>query len=85
MQVAMTANKKSCCEFLILLQQGITEDDPEKMDEAQKEEYNSLIRTVTKTNTEAIKSAKENLQFENVDQLEQGASTLYSITVRKTK
>ena len=55
------------------------------MDEAQKEEYNSLIRTVTKTNTEAIKSAKENLQFENVDQLEQGASTLYSITVRKTK
>lgn len=64
-----------------LSQKGITETDPEKMDDAQKEEYNSLIRTVTKTNTEAIKSAKDNLQFENVDQLEQGASTLYSITV----
>ena len=65
-----------------LAQKGITDPDPSKMDDAQKEEYNSLIRDITNTNTEALKSARENMNFENVEALEQGSATLYSITVR---
>ena len=55
-------------------------DDPDKMTDKEKEKYKSLMRTITNANTEALQSAKENLQFSSIDMLEQGASTLYSIT-----
>ena len=40
-----------------------------------------LIKSVTNENTAAIKSAKESMNFENIETLEQGSSTLYAITV----
>ena len=41
-----------------------------------------MIKGVTNENTAAIKSAKDSMNFENIESLEQGASTLYAITVR---
>ena len=54
--------------------------DPEDMDDKQKAEYNDMIRTLTNANTDALTSAKDSMSFESADQLEQGSSTLYSIT-----
>ena len=41
-----------------------------------------MIKDVTNQNTEAIRSAKDSMNFENLESLEQGAGTLYAITVR---
>ena len=41
-----------------------------------------MIKGVTNQNTQAIKSAKDSMSFENIESLEQGAGTLYAITVR---
>ena len=60
--------------------QSLADLDPDKMDDKQKAEFNQLIRDVTKANTDALNSAKDNLNFESADALDQGASTLYSIT-----
>ena len=54
--------------------------DYEDMDDKEKAEYQDLIRTLTNANTDALTSAKDSMSFENADQLEQGSSTLYSIT-----
>ena len=40
-----------------------------------------MIKDVTNQNTEAIRSAKDSMNFENLESLEQGAGTLYAITV----
>ena len=40
-----------------------------------------MIKGVTNQNTEAIRSARESMNFENIESLEQGAGTLYAITV----
>ena len=40
-----------------------------------------MIKGVTNQNTQAIKSARESMNFENIESLEQGAGTLYAITV----
>ena len=40
-----------------------------------------MIKGVTNQNTQAIKSAKDSMNFENIESLEQGAGTLYAITV----
>ena len=39
-----------------------------------------MIKGVTNQNTQAIKSARESMNFENIESLEQGAGTLYAIT-----
>ena len=77
--------RKSACWFDLecqMKQKGLdlASLDPDKMNDREKEEYNELMRTITNANTEALQSAQQNLQFSNLDQLEQGASTLYSIT-----
>ena len=41
-----------------------------------------MIKGVTNQNTQAIKSARESMNFENIESLEQGAGTLYAITVK---
>ena len=40
-----------------------------------------MIKGVTNENTKAIRSARESMSFENLESLEQGAGTLYAITV----
>ena len=44
-------------------------------------ERDEMIKDVTNQNTEAIRSAKDSMNFENLESLEQGAGTLYAITV----
>lgn len=60
--------------------QDVANMDPDSMDDQQKEEFNKLMRDITFANTDALNSAKDNMQFSSADSLEQGASTLYSIT-----
>jgi hypothetical protein len=54
--------------------------DYENMGDTQQVEFDNLVRTITNANTGALTSAKDNMQFTNADQLEQGAGTLYAIT-----
>ena len=44
------------------------------------EEYDTLMRDLTNANTQLINDAADNLEFNSIEQLDQGAGTLYGIT-----
>ena len=50
------------------------------MSELDGEAYDNLLRELTTTNTQLINNAANNLEFNSIEQLEQGSGTLYSIT-----
>ena len=47
--------------------------------------YDNLMRDLTNANTQLINDAAENLEFNSIEQLDQGAGTLYSITSQLVK
>lgn len=51
------------------------------MSKDEKSAFNELIIGITNTNTQAIKLAKNEMNYESMDQINQASSTLYSILV----
>ena len=47
--------------------------------------YDNLMKDLTNANTQLINDAAENLEFNSIEQLDQGAGTLYSITSQLVK
>ena len=55
---------------------GMDMNDPQNANQR-----DEMIKGVTNENTQALRSARESMNFENLESLEQGAGTLYAITV----
>ena len=53
-------------------------DSPKNMTDEEKEQYNDLMRDMISDNAESLKVASS-LEFNTIDQLQQGASTLQAI------
>ncbi|XP_059084074.1 uncharacterized protein LOC131881274 [Tigriopus californicus] len=85
MLLADASIRETACWFNIqcmLKQQDLSLESTEKenMTDSQLDQFNELMKLITNANTEAIRSARDNLQFTTNDQLAQGASTLSAIT-----
>lgn len=85
MLLADASIRETACWFNIqcLLKQqdlSIESTAKENMTESQLDQFNELMKLITNANTEAIRSARDNLQFTTTDQLAQGATTLSAIT-----
>ena len=69
--------RAAACWFNISCSMGdVDMEDPQNANQR-----DEMIKGVTNENTKAIRSARESMSFENLESLEQGAGTLYAITV----
>ena len=57
----------------------------EEMTAIEGDNYDSLMKNLTNANTVLISNAADTLTFNSIDQLDQGAGTLYTITSQLTK
>merc|ERR1719312_393903 len=55
------------------------------MSDVEGENYDSLLRNLTNANTQLLNDAANNLQFNTIEELDQGAGALYSITSQLVK
>ena len=69
--------RAAACWFNISCSMG----DVDFEDPTMANQRDEMIKGVTNENTKAIRSARESMSFENLESLEQGAGTLYAITV----